>query len=360
MGGKIRASAYQDFGRQDSIQDSIHDKNYADEHREHVEEHREYHRIDDFAGDRYLDPRAYAPRRKTPMPLSSDREDADDLNDRMPLFLEREVQQIENDARLAELEADLREVIQQETQTSYASQRYVSPDMYDVSPDMYDEYEAPPLSRRSAIPSFVIRAGLMMVLAIAIVTVLLFLQGTFKESGQSAASLQLSSNVSGAFAAVPSVARAKEEKAPDLNVVPRPAEQVKVASAVDNIQVNNNSASAYPPIPPGNASLPERATSATDLPRVIDRAELANLLARGNELIAVGDIAAARLLLQRAADAREPRAALALAGTYDPAVLRNLKVLGINPDLATARTWYEKAREYGSLDAQARLDKLSR
>jgi hypothetical protein len=343
VGGKIRASAYKDSDRQDSIrQDSIHDKNYADENRDYVNEHRE---DDDFTGDRYLDPRAYAPRRKTPMHLSSGREDDDELNDRMPLFLEREVQQVEDDARLAELEADLREVIQQETQASYASQRY-------VTPDMYDEYEAP-LVRRSSLPTFVIRAGLMMISAVGLVTALLFLQGAFRESGS-----QLSGNVSEAFAAAPAITRVKEEKALDQNALPR--EHTKVASAVDNFQINKNSVSAYPPIPPGNAPVPDRVTGANDVPRVIDKAELANLLTRGNELIAVGDIAAARLLLQRAADAREPRAALALAGTYDPAVLRNLKVLGINPDLVTARAWYEKAREYGSLDAQARLDRLSK
>lgn len=97
-----------------------------------------------------------------------------------------------------------------------------------------------------------------------------------------------------------------------------------------------------------------------DVPRRIDQAELTGLLKRGRELIEVGDIASARLLLRRAADAREPQAAFALAGTYDPAVLSRVKAYGIAPDPAMARSWYEKAREFGSPEAQHRLDQLPR
>jgi TPR repeat protein len=77
-------------------------------------------------------------------------------------------------------------------------------------------------------------------------------------------------------------------------------------------------------------------------------------------LISVGDIASARLLLERAADAQEPSAAFALAGTYDPAVLGRSRAFGIAPDLAMARLWYEKALKLGSLEAQQRLDKLQK
>jgi hypothetical protein len=92
--------------------------------------------------------------------------------------------------------------------------------------------------------------------------------------------------------------------------------------------------------------------------RVIDGGELANLVRRGQYLISVGDIASARLLLERAADAQEPSAAFALAGTYDPAVLGRSRAFGIAPDLAMARLWYEKALKLGSLEAQQRLNKL--
>ena len=83
------------------------------------------------------------------------------------------------------------------------------------------------------------------------------------------------------------------------------------------------------------------------------------LLKRGKDLIAEGDIAAARLILKRAADANNAEAALALAATYDPFVLRELKVYGFTPDAAMARVWYEKATELGSPAAPRRLEMLT-
>jgi len=52
-------------------------------------------------------------------------------------------------------------------------------------------------------------------------------------------------------------------------------------------------------------------------------------------------------------------AALALAATYDPFVLRELKVYGFTPDAAMARVWYEKARDLGSPAAPRRLEMLT-
>jgi len=50
---------------------------------------------------------------------------------------------------------------------------------------------------------------------------------------------------------------------------------------------------------------------------------------------------------------------LTLAATYDPVVLRELKVLGFAADVATARAWYEKARDLGSAKAARRLEILA-
>jgi hypothetical protein len=86
--------------------------------------------------------------------------------------------------------------------------------------------------------------------------------------------------------------------------------------------------------------------------------ELAALLKRAQGLIAVGDIAPARLLLERAADAQEASAALLLAQTYDPAVLGTQDMRSVTPDLAKARDWYQKAARLGSQDAQQRLSQM--
>ena len=89
--------------------------------------------------------------------------------------------------------------------------------------------------------------------------------------------------------------------------------------------------------------------------RRLDPDELATLINRAKILVAAGDISPARLLLERAADAQEPTAALMLARTYDPDVLRTENVRNIIPDPAMARIWYQRAAQLGSADAQRRL-----
>jgi len=86
--------------------------------------------------------------------------------------------------------------------------------------------------------------------------------------------------------------------------------------------------------------------------------ETAALIQRARKLAETGDIAAARLVLRRAAEAHNAQAALALGGMYDPNVLKELRAYGVAPDVAEARRWYEKAREYGSAEAPQRLKML--
>jgi hypothetical protein len=92
--------------------------------------------------------------------------------------------------------------------------------------------------------------------------------------------------------------------------------------------------------------------------RRIDPDELAALMKRAKGLMDVGDIASARLLLERAAGAHEAKAALLLAQTYDPAVLGTPDMRSITPDPAMARVWYQKAAELGSVEAQQRLAQM--
>jgi hypothetical protein len=87
--------------------------------------------------------------------------------------------------------------------------------------------------------------------------------------------------------------------------------------------------------------------------------EIANLLERGQGFLQSGDIAAARLFLRRAADSGHAQAAMALAATYDPIALKEFGVLGITPNVETARFWYEKASQLGSAEAIRRLQRLA-
>lgn len=91
----------------------------------------------------------------------------------------------------------------------------------------------------------------------------------------------------------------------------------------------------------------------------LDPDAIASLLKRADALIASGDVAAARLVLRRAGDAGDAHAAMTLAETYDPAFLEKLGVHGFVPDLAMARSWYEKARAFGSAEAPHRLETLA-
>jgi hypothetical protein len=112
---------------------------------------------------------------------------------------------------------------------------------------------------------------------------------------------------------------------------------------------------AAPAPPPPAAVEPAASAPATEL----NPDDLAALLKRGQQLAASGDIAAARLTLRPAAEAHNAQAALALGATYDPVVLRSLGILGVTPDVARARSWYEKARAYGSAEAPRRLELLA-
>jgi hypothetical protein len=92
--------------------------------------------------------------------------------------------------------------------------------------------------------------------------------------------------------------------------------------------------------------------------RSLNADEVAPLVRRAKGLIAFGDIAAARLLLERAASGQDADAALLLAQTYDPAVLGKPDVRTITPDPAIARSWYQRAAALGSLDAKQRLAQM--
>lgn len=87
--------------------------------------------------------------------------------------------------------------------------------------------------------------------------------------------------------------------------------------------------------------------------------EIAMLMNQAEQFISAGDVVTARVLFQRAAEAGDAKAALALGASFDPALLAKMGVRGISPDVQQARNWYEKARDLGSSEALARLEKLS-
>ena len=89
--------------------------------------------------------------------------------------------------------------------------------------------------------------------------------------------------------------------------------------------------------------------------RTLDAEQIRLLVEQGEKYIAAGDVVAARTIFQRAAEAGDATAALALAATYDPIVLAKLGVMGMGADVEKARAWYQMAESYGSAEASQRL-----
>ena len=114
------------------------------------------------------------------------------------------------------------------------------------------------------------------------------------------------------------------------------------------------------PAPPQPTTAPPSNDAAAAPPASLSLAsdEIAMLLKRGKDAFSTGDLAAARLLLRRAAEAGSAEAALALGATFDPLIIRRLGAIGAAPDAAQARQWYQKAVALGSPTASQPLAQL--
>jgi hypothetical protein len=78
------------------------------------------------------------------------------------------------------------------------------------------------------------------------------------------------------------------------------------------------------------------------------------LLARGDSLFGVGDVASAQLFYARAADARDSQAALRLGKTHDPFFIVRARLNGVRGDFAVTTRRYRRARDLGARKAENR------
>ena len=115
------------------------------------------------------------------------------------------------------------------------------------------------------------------------------------------------------------------------------------------------------PEPPTAAAPPTnvKPAPAGQAVRVLDPEEIKLLIKQGEQLVAAGDLVTARVVFQRAAEADDASAAVALAATYDPAILAKLGVVGVSGNIEKARSWYQKAENLGSPEATRRLGLLA-
>jgi TPR repeat protein len=89
-----------------------------------------------------------------------------------------------------------------------------------------------------------------------------------------------------------------------------------------------------------------------------DKAEAARLIARASALLGQGNIGAARIVLERAAETGNAQASFMLAETYDPVILSAWGTYGTRGEAAKARELYAKAHTGGIQEAKDRLDAL--
>jgi hypothetical protein len=87
--------------------------------------------------------------------------------------------------------------------------------------------------------------------------------------------------------------------------------------------------------------------------------EAARLMARASTLLAQGNIGAARIVLERAAETGSARANFMLAETYDPVILSMWGTYGTRGEATKARELYAKAHAGGIEEAKNRLDALT-
>lgn len=83
------------------------------------------------------------------------------------------------------------------------------------------------------------------------------------------------------------------------------------------------------------------------------------LMKRANQALRNSDISSARQFYERLARSGMAEAAFAMGQTYDPSFLDQLSIHGLQPDLETAKLWYQKASELGSVEAKERLSSFS-
>jgi hypothetical protein len=81
---------------------------------------------------------------------------------------------------------------------------------------------------------------------------------------------------------------------------------------------------------------------------LLSEQDIKALIDRGRRFFKAGDVAAARLVFSRAANAGDATAAIEMGMTYDLAALQNLGVRGLTANLEKAQSWYDRASKLRS------------
>ena len=116
----------------------------------------------------------------------------------------------------------------------------------------------------------------------------------------------------------------------------------------------NGRAKAETKAKPATTFMPEVSIAVAE----VDAKAIAAALARGRRMLEIGNFAAGRPLLERAANGGSAAAAMLIANSYDASWLRGSGAIGMTADAGKARHWYEQARRLGAADAAKYLAAL--
>ncbi len=152
--------------------------------------------------------------------------------------------------------------------------------------------------------------------------------------------------------AVPEPAAATTSSAAPA-VAPQPADPPAELPAQPTSVVADGRASVPAAAAPSPSVAPPEMSASAASPDLVGA-----LLARGSDLLLSGDIAAARLMFERAAAAGSGRAAIAAGMTYDPRFLAQSRIRGIAPEPRIAAAWYQRAARLGETDGNSLLADL--
>jgi hypothetical protein len=128
-------------------------------------------------------------------------------------------------------------------------------------------------------------------------------------------------------------------------------ESAQLKQTPNNAQAELRGSSAGLPRAAPNPSAQVKQTAMATEPRVAadtkGSAETARLLERASALLREGNIGAARVILERAAEMGSAQATFSLAETYDPLILATWRTFGTRGDATKARELYAKAYDGG-------------
>lgn len=165
--------------------------------------------------------------------------------------------------------------------------------------------------------------------------------------------------VKSAAAAAPTPAAAPQAAAPQQALVaattaaPAPAQGGDAALTKLAMALRANTQTGQSATAPELAATRSLTIASSSTPPVSEAAR--RLCAQGLIALAQGYIASARAYLQRAAEAGDARALLALGETYDPVTLARIGARGIKGDAARARDYYSQALAAGLSDAREHM-----